>query len=129
MCARLFAFEDGRLAPYVCSYSEYAAQRRERDRQPAQERAPQARRERTRELRFSFKEQREYETIDATIAALEAEIAAIDRETEAAASDYVRLQALAERRREADERLEQATERWVYLHDLHERMEAEQRNG
>ena len=75
VCARLFAFEDGRLVPYVCSYSEYAAQRRERDRQPAQGRTPQARRERTRELRFSFKEQREYETIDATIAALEAEIA------------------------------------------------------
>lgn len=127
VCARLFAFEDGRLAPYVCSYSEYAAQRRERDRQPAQERAPQARRERTRELRFSFKEQREYETIDATIAALEAEIAAIDRETEAAASDYVRLQALAERRREAGERLEQATERWVYLNDLAERIAAQEK--
>ena len=128
VCGRLFAFEGTRLAPYVCSYSEYAAQRDEAERarergQP--ERQTQSRRERTRELRFSFKEQREYETIDETIAALEAAAAEIDDQMAAAASDYVRLQELEQQKQEAQARLDQAMERWVYLSELAEKIAAQ----
>ncbi len=128
VCGRLFAFEGTTLAPYVCSYSEYAAVRdeAERTRGRAEANAAEpARRARTRELRFSFKEQREYETIDATIAGLESQCAQIDREMEGAASDYIRLQALEEQKRDLDQRLEQAMERWVYLNDLAERIAAQ----
>lgn len=127
VCGRLFAFEGTHLAPYVCSYSEYANLRdeAERERERGQfERPAQVRRERTRELRFSFKEQREYETIDETIAMLEAQAAAIDAQMGAAASDYVRLQELEQQKLEAQARLEQAMERWVYLNELAERIAA-----
>lgn len=129
VCGRLFAFEGTHLAPYVCSYSEYANLRdeAERERERGQfERPAQVRRERTRELRFSFKEQREYETIDETIATLEAQAAAIDAQMEAAASDYVRLQELEQQKLEAQARLEQAMERWVYLNELAERIAAQE---
>lgn len=129
VCGRLFAFEGTHLAPYVCSYSEYANLRdeAERERERGQfERPAQVRRERTRELRFSFKEQREYETIDETIATLEAQAAAIDVQIEAAASDYVRLQELEQQKLEAQARLEQAMERWVYLNELAERIAAQE---
>ena len=79
--------------------------------------------ERSQKPRFSFKEQREYETIDADIAALEQKLAACDAAIESNASDYVRLQALTEERQSLEALLEEKTERWVYLNDLAERIE------
>lgn len=53
----------------------------------------------------------------------------IEAQMEAAQADYVELQRLTQEREQAQAALDALTERWVYLHDLHERMEAEQRNG
>ena len=77
---------------------------------------------RTRALRFTYKEQREYETIDADIAALEEKLAALQRDAEAAATDYIRLQEIDAAREETEARLEEKMERWVYLNDLAERI-------
>ncbi len=73
-------------------------------------------------LKFSYKEQREFETIDADIAALEAELAQVQAEQEEKATDYVALQSLQERQAELEAALEEKMERWVYLNDLAEQI-------
>ena len=77
-----------------------------------------------RKLRFSYQEQREYDTIDADIAALEEQIAETDGESGRCSSDYVKLQELAEKKTDLEQQLEAKMERWVYLNDLAERIAA-----
>ncbi len=82
---------------------------------------------RSQKLKFSFKEQREYDTIDEDIANLEEKIAQCETDIAAASSDYVRLQELLAEKESLEKQLEEKTERWVYLNDLAERI-AEQNN-
>lgn len=119
----------GTVTRYVGNYSDYAARR------PAPEGAPekpagrpQGAPPRPKKLKFSYHEQREFERIDDEIAALEEEIAACDREMEDHASDYTALERLTAQRESLSAALEEKTERWVYLNDLAERIEA-QKNG
>lgn len=73
-------------------------------------------------LKFSFKEQREYDTIDDEIADLEEQIRLTETEITASVSDYVKLQELSDRKEELEVLLAEKMERWVYLNDLAERI-------
>jgi len=73
-------------------------------------------------LKFSYKEQREYETIDEDIASLEERIASLDGEMERAASQYAKLNELMEDKKQLEQELEEKMDRWVYLNDLAERI-------
>ena len=73
-------------------------------------------------LRFSFKEQREFDTIDDDIAALEQQIADTEKAISANSSDYVKLQELSDKKTELETQLDAKMERWVYLNDLAERI-------
>ncbi len=73
-------------------------------------------------LKFSYKEQREYETIDEDIASLEEKIESIGRQIEANATNSVRLKELMEEQEKTQKVLEEKTERWVYLNDLADRI-------
>lgn len=120
---------DGGVRRTIGGYSDYLEQRIP-DAVPQAAKKESAQRERNanqpQKLRFSFKEQREYETIDDDIAALEAEIAQCEDDIAANASDYVRLQELTEEKEKLEARLEEKTERWVYLNDLAERIAAQE---
>lgn len=83
---------------------------------------------RTTKLKFSFKEQREYETIDEDIAKLEAKIEKLDADIMANATNSGKLNELTKEKEEAEALLEEKMDRWVYLNDLAERIEA-QNNG
>lgn len=100
------------------------------DRAAAGQQAPSGSRDpgRGEKLKFSYNEQREYETIDATIEAAEQRLAAISGEMESAASDAVRLQELMQQQQEAEAELERLMDRWTYLNELAEKIEA-QRNS
>ena len=74
-------------------------------------------------IKFTYKEQREYETIDADIAELEEKIAAIDVAMGEAVSDYNKLTELSTEKEELEQQLEEKMDRWVYLNDLAERIE------
>ena len=74
-------------------------------------------------LKFTFKEQREYETIDDDIAALEEKIASIDDQMMKNATNSAKLAELMVQKEETEAALEEKTERWVYLTDLAERIE------
>ena len=71
-----------------------------------------------RKLRFTYKEQKEYETIEADMAALEEKIASLDKDIEASASDFVKLNQLMAKKEEAEAALEEKMERWMYLEEL-----------
>ncbi|ANE48310.1 ABC transporter [Paenibacillus swuensis] len=83
--------------------------------------------EREKALKFSFKEQKEYETIDADIEAQEAHIAALIDRMNGSGSDSVLLQQLAEEQRDAETKLEHLLERWTYLNELAEQIEQAKR--
>ena len=71
-------------------------------------------------VKFSFKEQREYETIDEEIAKLEEKIASLDRQIAANATNSVKLRELMEEQEKVRGQLEEKEERWMYLNELAE---------
>ncbi|MDE6780895.1 MAG: ABC-F family ATP-binding cassette domain-containing protein [Ruminococcus sp.] len=73
-------------------------------------------------LKFSFKEQREFETIDDDIALLESQIEDVEKEILSSASDYVKLQELSDKKEALENQLSEKMERWVYLNELAERI-------
>ena len=78
---------------------------------------------REKKLKFTYQEQREYDTIDADIAALEEKIADIDAAVLDAASDYAKLSELTQTKEKLEQQLEEKMDRWVYLNDLAEQIE------
>lgn len=73
-----------------------------------------------RPLKFTYKEQKEYEQIDSLIADLESKISETDAGMNAAASDFTKLQELQSVKEQLEKQLEEAMERWVYLNELAE---------
>ena len=76
-------------------------------------------------LRFSYKEAKEYETIEEDISKMEDRIAEIEEEMAAKASDYSALNKLMEEKETLEEALLEKMERWEYLEDLAARIEAQ----
>lgn len=115
---------NGDIKKYLGSYSEYresanVVQTADRSSR-VPERAGSGGNEK--KLRFTFKEQREFENIDSDIAELEKEAVVLDLQMEESASDYIRLQELMSRKEELDKKLEAKLERWIYLNDLAEKI-------
>ncbi|KKO52805.1 ABC-F family ATP-binding cassette domain-containing protein [Paenibacillus sp. DMB20] len=147
---KIMAFEGGgRIRVHVGSYSEYAEwmsrnaggggslpQKADNaSRSAGKEQGESAvasrdtRKDASREkLKFSYKEQREYEQIDDLIEAEENRMAEIQSEMEAAVSDAVRLQELMRALQESEAELERLMERWTYLNELAEKIE-QSKNG
>ena len=73
-------------------------------------------------LKFTYKEEKEYETIDDDIAALEEKIESFDQEMIKNATNSVRLSELSAKKEQAEKELEEKMDRWVYLNDLAERI-------
>lgn len=73
-------------------------------------------------LKFSFKEQREYEMIDSDIANLEQKLEETAKNITENASDYVKLQELYKIQEDLENELAEKMERWVYLNELAERI-------
>ncbi|WP_339218839.1 ABC-F type ribosomal protection protein TaeA [Paenibacillus sp. FSL W7-1279] len=138
---KIMAFEgDGQIRVHVGSYSEYAEWMQRhggeasgskaeasiaksasgssdgRDSDSAKE-APRER------LKFSYKEQREFEQIDGLIEDTESKLASIQSEMETAGSDAARLQELMKAQEETERELEHLMERWTYLNELAEKIE------
>lgn len=75
-------------------------------------------------LKFSYKEQREFETIDEEIATLEEKIEKLDAQMLENASNSVKLNELLEKKEEASQQLDEKMDRWVYLNDLNEQIQS-----
>jgi len=80
-------------------------------------------------LKFTFSEQKEFDTIDDDIAALEAKIEQIDADMMKFATDSGKLNDLMKEKDANESALEEKMDRWVYLNDLAERIEAQKQGG
>lgn len=84
--------------------------------------------ERENKLKFTYAEQKEYDTIDDDIASLESKIEELDGEIAGAATQYSRLNELMQEKVDVEAQLEHMMDRWVYLNDLAEKIEAQKQN-
>lgn len=122
---------DGTVRKYNGGYSDYIASRTVEERNSGEDKPKAAKnsaievKEKPKKLKFSFKEQREYETIDDDIANLEMKIADLEKLLEKHATDYVKLQEIMDEKHEAENKLEEKMSRWIYLNDLAEQIEAQ----
>ena len=78
-------------------------------------------------LKFSYKEHKEYESIEGEIAGLEEKIESLEKEILGAATDFVKLNELTKEKEAAEQELEEKMDRWMYLEDLKERIENDNR--
>ncbi len=133
IATRIFAFEDGEIRQYEGNFTDYENARAEEGilKTPQDENAGKERKQtvsdwkqKDTKLKFSYQEQKEYDTIDEDIAALEEKIAVTEAETAQAASDYTRLNELMTKKETLDKALEEKLERWVYLNELAGQIEA-----
>ena len=117
---------DGQILRYTGNWTDWQQKRREEE-TPVKAEKPKAAAERPRErkLKFSYKEQLEFETIDDELAALENQLAECQAAQGQCGSDYVKLQELQTQQEELEARLEEKTERWVYLNELKEKIDAQ----
>jgi len=117
----------GPVEMFTGNWSDWAAKRREE--QTVKIEKPKATQERVREkkLKFSYKEEREFATIDEDIAKLEAAIEENQAQQLACGADFVKLQELQEQLTELEAQLEYKTERWMYLTELAEKIEAQKK--
>ena len=74
-------------------------------------------------FKFTYKEQREFETIDDDIAKLEEKLETLDAQIAANATNSVKLRELMDKKEEAGNALDEKMERWVYLNDLNEKIQ------
>lgn len=130
---RIFEFDgNGHLQQYEGGYTDYleAKQHRQSDSippvpKPLEEKKNNAKnwkQNRPQKLKFTFKEQKEFETIDDDIAALEEKIQSLDEEMMANATNSGKLAQLTKEKEEAEAQLEEKMDRWVYLNDLAEKI-------
>ena len=121
--------EDGSLKQYLGGYTDYMdAKEEERSLNlaKAEEKKPektvQARESVNKKLKFTFKEQMEYDKIDDDLERLENDLKAVEEAMVKEASNYVTLQELIHKKAELEKALEEKTERWLYLNELAEKI-------
>ncbi len=139
MAERIFAFEgEGKLVQYEGGYTDYleaydrkhAGDFKEVDKSFAKDRKASQndwKQNRQEKLKFTFKEQKEFETIDEDIAKLEEKIAALEDDMMKNATNSFKLKEIVEEKEEAERQLEEKMDRWVYLNDLAEKIEAQKK--
>ena len=143
---RIFAFEgEGAIRQYEGGYSDYlirkeleglpdmtvksmgngsAAQTEKTAGENSGEDSRATWKKHDKKLKFSYKEQREFETIDEEIATLEEKIEKLDAQMLENASNSVKLNELLEKKEEASQQLDEKMDRWVYLNDLNEQIQS-----
>jgi len=144
---RIFAFQsDGSLRQYEGGYTDYMLKRIEEgavvdgilgQKQPTKAEASKIAEEKekskeawkqlnaaNRKRKFTFQEQRDYETIEDEIAKIEDRLVAIDDEMSKCASDFVKLNKLTQEKEEMEQTLEEKMDRWMYLEQLAEEIGA-----
>lgn len=136
MADRIFAFEgEGHLVQYEGGYTDYLEARERKLADMPEEEGSLIKKDksskndwkqnRKEKLKFTFKEQREFETIDEDIEKLEERIASLEEEMMKNATNSGKLREIVEEKEEAEKALEEKMDRWVYLNDLAERIEAQ----
>ena len=128
---RIFSFEgSGKILELVGNYSDYKDYKLFKEESLENEvgkkkEEPKKKREKQQKLKFTYKEQKEFETIDDDIASLELKLVNIEEEINKCGSDFVRLQELFKEKEELEEKLEYLMSRWEYLNELNEKIQSQ----
>lgn len=146
---RIAAFENGNIVVYDGDYTEYQEKsgRIEADSidsvdsgsglhiKKSNEKKKEGREQwlasknKEKKLKFSYKEQKEFETIDEDIEKLEEKIAELEEQISKCATDFIKLNELMQEKEKTEAELSDKMERWVYLNDLAEKIEAQKREN
>ncbi len=127
---QIFEFQsDGTLKQYVGGYTDYlencTAQAKQEKQKTGKDNnsenmptRPAEKPVKQRKLKFTYKEQLEYEEIDGLIADLEEQLKLLEKTIQREASNYARLGELLPQKEELEKVLALKMDRWVYLNDL-----------
>ena len=146
---RIAAFENGNIVVYEGDYTEYQEKsgRIEADSidsvdsgsglhiKKSNEKKKEGREQwlasknKEKKLKFSYKEQKEFETIDEDIEKLEEKIAELEEQISKCATVFIKLNELMQEKEKTEAELSDKMERWVYLNDLAEKIEAQKREN
>ena len=146
---RIAAFENGNIVVYEGDYTEYQEKsgRIETDSidsvdsgsglhiKKSNEKKKEGREQwlasknKEKKLKFSYKEQKEFETIDEDIEKLEEKITELEEQISKCATDFIKLNELMQEKEKTEAELSDKMERWVYLNDLAEKIEAQKREN
>lgn len=146
---RIAAFENGNIVVYEGDYTEYQEKsgRIEADSidsvdsgsglhiKKSNEKKKEGREQwlasknKEKKLKFSYKEQKEFETIDEDIEKLEEKIAELEEQISKCATDFIKLNELMQEKEKTEAELSDKMERWVYLNDIAEKIEAQKREN
>lgn len=126
---RIFAFDgNGNLRQHEGGYTEYAARIAAEEPEEVVK-APVKKgvdtRVKEKKLKFTYKEEKEYETIESDIAALEEKIEELEASMSKFARDFVKLNQITKEKEEAEALLEEKMDRWMYLEDLKAKIDAQ----
>ena len=140
---RIFLFENGEIKQYEGGFTEYQIRKQMEEQLLNVEETTSKNtqkiesddsteavslkniKNRQEKIKFSYKEQKEYETIDADIASLEEKIEQLEKALVDNARDFVKLNDITKQKEEAEAALEEKMERWMYLQELAEKIEAQ----
>lgn len=130
---RIFALEEqGRLVQYEGGYTDYVNRVREKTEveRPEATEKPVAKptgsnwkEGQKKKLKFTYQEQKDYESIEGEIEKLETKIEALEQDSQHCGSDFVKLNKILAEKEEAEKLLEEKMDRWMYLEDLAARIE------
>ncbi len=129
---RIFAFEgNGKIRQYEGGYTDYSIKCKEQNDvgeeiktekeniKTKEKYKPQ----REKKLKFSYQEQKEYETIEEAVAALEEKISQIEKDMERYATDFIELNKLVQEKEMTENQLQEKMDRWMYLEELNEKIQ------
>lgn len=139
---RIFEFDGPFLRQYEGGYTEYLEAKERRSKAEAAERTGNRKQDKSKiqskknwkinspvRLKFTYKEQKEYKTIDSDIEALETRLAGLEHEIMENGADYEKLSKLTKEQEAAENELELLLDRWTYLNELAERIEEAENEG
>lgn len=130
---RIFAFEGkGVIRQYEGGFTDYWIKAKEKEATltgnaittTSEKKSKKEYKNREKKLKFTYAEQKEFETIDEDIASLEEKIEQAEQDILANAKDFVKLQELTKEKEELQQQLDEKMDRWVYLNDLAEQIQA-----
>lgn len=132
ICNKIFAYEGiGKIHIFTGNYSDYSIYREIQgiefkeevkespEKTPLKKEKPKP----SKKLKFTYNEQREFETIDSDIEKLEQKIEKLENDSIKFATDFVKLQEILNEKTNSEAELEHKYERWEYLNNLAEEIE------
>lgn len=133
---KIFYFDgNGNIVKHTGNYTEFKEHRVNNDVTDITDKATEKRKtllnknddekKKERPLKFSFKEQKEFDEIDDVISEIEEKITKLEEGINEAAADYSLLQRILSEKEELEAQLEEKMDRWVYLNELSERIQKE----